>query len=451
MSNAVSAAERKLRVALVWNGAVQMETTIDKPQPIVAGRGPTAMLPLPSDLATEALTLLTPAGNGYRANLAPELGGAIWRAGSREDVAALRQGSSTLDLGPDDYGVLTIGSVAVFFQHVRAAKKPGFSLVFDGTYWASQMLSAFFAAAFGGLLFLAREEADNPDALELPTDLITRFMVTPPPEDIIEQDAGGTDTDDPGIQDREEAGGAQAPEEEGRVGHEDAEQEQTEMEGEVNGGGGASQRVAEMGLLKALHSDSPLSALADGPSVSDILGGLGSARTVWGRGSGGTGLRGTGSGGGGTGPGTLFGGGGVGTGVGVGSGSGGGRGSGGPGARGRPAREVAIRMQTETPHVSGYLSPEQIMRVVRQNQAAVRYCYEAQLQRQPSLRGRIEIAWRINREGRVTTSRVARSTMGNPSVEGCIVRQVRNWRFDQPDGGEVDVVFPFIFGSGGGD
>jgi len=108
-------------------------------------------------------------------------------------------------------------------------------------------------------------------------------------------------------------------------------------------------------------------------------------------------------------------------------------------------------MQTETPHVSGYLSPEQIMRVVRQNQAAVRYCYENQLQRQPSLRGRIEIAWRMNREGRVTTSRVARSTMGNPGVEGCIVRQVRNWRFDQPDGGEVDVVFPFIFGSGGGD
>ena len=104
-------------------------------------------------------------------------------------------------------------------------------------------------------------------------------------------------------------------------------------------------------------------------------------------------------------------------------------------------------MTTETPHVSGYLSPEQIMRVVRQNQAAVRYCYENQLQRQPSLRGRIEIAWRINREGRVTTSRVARSTMGNPGVEGCIVRQVRNWHFDQPDGGEVDVVFPFIFGS----
>lgn len=451
MSTAVSAAERKLRVALVWNGALQMETTIDKPQAIVAGNAPTAMLPLPTDAPVEQITLLTPQGNGYRVHLGSEVGGAIWRGGVREEVSQLRHGSATLDLGPDDYGVLTLGTIAFFFQHVRAARKPGFSLAFDGTYFASQALSAFFAAAFLFMMRLAREESDDLDALELPTDLITRFMVTPPPEDLIEDQHGGTDTEDPGIQDRDEAGGAQAPDEEGRVGHEDAQQDQTELQGEVNGGGGAAERVREMGLLKALSSDSPLAALADGPSVSDILGGLGSARTVWGRGSGGTGLRGTGSGGGGTGPGTLFGGGGVGTGVGVGSGSGGGRGSGGPGARGRPHGEVAVRMQTETPHVSGYLSPEQIMRVVRQNQAAVRYCYEAQLQRQPSLHGRIEIAWRINREGRVTTSRVARSTMGNPGVEGCIVRQVRNWRFDQPDGGEVDVVFPFIFGAGGGD
>jgi hypothetical protein len=448
MATAVSAAERKLRVALVWNGALQMETTIDTPRAIVAGNHRDALLPLPTDAPVNDVTLLTPVGNGYKLNLSPDLGGAVWRGGMREDVSALRSTGDAIALGPDDYGVVTLGQVAFFFQHVKAARRPGLAFAPDATFILSQLLSAFFTFAFGGLMYLARQEADSPDALELPTDLISRFMVTPPPEDILEQSHGGTDTDDPGIQDRDEAGGAQAPDEEGRVGHEDAQQDQTELQGEVNGGGGASERVAEMGLLKALHSSSPLAALADGPSVSDILGGLGSARTVWGRGSGGTGLRGTGGGGGGTGPGTLFGGGGVGTGVGVGSGSGGGRGSGGPGARGRPHGEVAIRMQTETPHVSGYLSPEQIMRVVRQNQAAVRYCYENQLQRQPSLRGRIEIAWRINREGRVTTSRVARSTMGNPGVEGCIVRQVRNWHFDQPDGGEVDVVFPFIFGSG---
>jgi len=106
-------------------------------------------------------------------------------------------------------------------------------------------------------------------------------------------------------------------------------------------------------------------------------------------------------------------------------------------------------MRTATPRVSGYLSPEQIMRVVRRNQAAVRYCYENELQRQPNLRGRIEIRWRITRSGSVSSASRASSTMSNARVEGCIVRQVRRWRFPQPDGGEVDVNFPFIFGSGG--
>lgn len=108
-----------------------------------------------------------------------------------------------------------------------------------------------------------------------------------------------------------------------------------------------------------------------------------------------------------------------------------------------------MQMRTATPRVNGYLSPEQIMRVVRRNQAAVRYCYENELQRQPSLAGRITIHWRIARNGSVGSARVGSSSMRNARVEGCIVRQVRRWRFPQPDGGEVDVDFPFIFGTGG--
>ncbi|MFN7702652.1 MAG: hypothetical protein ACK5U8_32525 [Deltaproteobacteria bacterium] len=46
--------------------------------------------------------------------------------------------------------------------------------------------------------------------------------------------------------------------------------------------------------------------------------------------------------------------------------------------------------------------------------------------------------------------RVASSTFDNARVEGCIVRQLRNRRFDPSDGGEVGVVFPFLFGASGG-
>lgn len=445
---AVRADERHLRVALVWAGALHWEETYTRQQPVVL---PESVLPLGS--TASAQTLLVPSGSGYVLQLLPGLGGSVWLGGVRREVHEL--GGQPTTIGPDDYGVVTLGGVALFFQMVKAAPRGAHRpFGFDAAFLATAMLSLFIHASIGLVMKIARDEAPPADPLELPTDLVRRFMVTPPPEDLVEPErqSGGTGTNDPGLQDREEAGGRQAEGEEGRVGREDAQQEDTEMEGEINGG--AAARVRSMGLLGVLaqpNTDgSPLAALTEGPSVSDILGGLGSSRTVFGRGSGGSGLRGSGSGGGGTGPGTLFGGGGVGTGVGVGSGSGGGRGRGGAGAPGRGRGEVAVRVQTERPRVSGYLSPEQIMRVVRQNSAAIRYCYESELQRQPNLRGRIEIGWRINREGRVTTSRVARSTMSNARVEGCIVRQVRNWRFDQPDGGEVDVVFPFIFGATGG-
>lgn len=455
---AVAASARRLRVALVFGGSIIAEETLDKPREVTLGYLDRDTLPLPDGVTSSegSLTLLRPVGNGgYELDLMPSMQGSIWLGGQRREAADLRSSGQPVRLGPNDYGVVTLGHAAVFFQMVAGAPRIGMGMpafLAQPARSAALLLSAFVHAAILTVMFLALAEQPPPGTLELPTDLIRQFMVTPPPEDLIEEDdAGGTDTEDPGLNDREEAGGEAAEGEEGRVGEEDAEQEQTEMEGEITGGG-AAERVSHLGLLGAIRGgdgeQSALEAALEGPSIADLLGGTGAASTVMGRGSGGLGLRGSGSGGGGTGRGTLMGAGRGGTGVGAGRGAGGGRGSGGAGARGRPAREVRVRMQTAAPRVSGYLSPEQIMRVVRRNQAAVRYCYENELQRQPNLAGRIEIRWRIARNGSVTTSRVGSSTMRNARVEGCIVRQVRRWRFPEPDGGEVDVNFPFIFGTG---
>src|SRR5690606_32713349 len=103
---------------------------------------------------------------------------------------------------------------------------------------------------------------------------------------------------------RDEGGGRRQQREEGRVGREEAPQEDTEVEGDP--GGEIAARVRHMGLLGALSGggeDNAIAAALDVPSVGDLLSGLGSTRTVLGRGSGGAGLRGGGSGGGGDGPG----------------------------------------------------------------------------------------------------------------------------------------------------
>lgn len=452
---AVKASQRHLRVAYVWNGTLQAEEELATPRPVTLGDGPDALYPLPDGLTGEDnLVVMEPGKAGYRLRLAPGMGGDLWLGGQRRNVRDVAAQTIEVELGPDDYGLITLGTVGFFFQHVNAVKplKRPFIIPADGALVASMGLSVFLFTALMVLMYVAADEFRDPDPLELPSELIAQFMVTPPPEDILEELSAesGTDMDDPGLESRDETGGERHEGDEGRVGREDSPQEETEIEdphvAEV------AARVRDTGLLGALAGGAEGNAIAaalDVPNVSDVISGLNSTRTVLGRGSGGAGLVGTGGGGGGDGPGGLFGAGGVGTGVG--SGAGGlGMGMGGIGAMGRMRTERVISVQRGAPRVNGYLSPEQINRVVRANQAAIRYCYELQVQRQQNLRGRVSIQWRINLQGSVTSARVASSTLNSASVEGCMVRQIRRWRFPTPDGGEVVVTYPFIFGVQGG-
>ncbi len=444
--------EKAMRVALVWNNTLQAEEELLEVEPVGLGEG--HLFPIPDGLAeNDSLTILEEAGPvSYQLRLSPSIGGSVWLNGERREVSELGAVGAAIPLGPDDYGVITAGPVALFFQQVEPAPPMPRSLFrIDPAFLASVLLTLLMCAAVIALFVVEYRPLDN-DPLELNADLIAQFMVTPPPADLIEQFAAesGTETEDPGLRGREETGGERHRDDEGRVGREDAQREDTHIQGEVTSQ--VSARVRSMGLLGALSDGGEGNAIAqalDVPTISDILGGMGDAPTAVGRGSRGAGLRGSGSGGGGTGQGALFGAGGVGTGIGTGSGGGTGRGSGGAGARGRKRVEVRISVMRGRPTVSGYLSPEQINRVVRANQSAVRYCYEVEVQRQPNLKGRLEMAWTIDRSGRVSSARVARSTLRSPRVEGCIKRQIQRWRFPEPDGGNVRVSYPFIFGVGG--
>jgi TonB family protein len=448
----VTGADRKLRLALLWNDEVVEERELDEPQPVVLGSGDGALFPLPEGVANDqALTVLEPHGEGYQLRPVAGAGGAVWQAGHRREMADMARAGAAVPLGPADYGVITFGPVALFFQQVRA-QRPMPRQFWGGvsaSLVASMALSAFVISSCMVLAFWEYRTRPPEDPLELQADLVAKFVVTPPPEELTPTPDSGTEVDDPGLRRRDEAGGKRHQGAEGRVGRRDAPQEDTEIAGEVRDA--VATKVRSMGLLGALSGGGEGNAIAealDVPNVSDLLGGMGVKQTTIGRGSGGAGLRGVGDGGGGDGPGALFGAGKVGTGLGAGKG-GTGPGKGGAGAPGRERKEVKISVTQGKPKVSGFLSPEQIMRVVRANQAAIQYCYQTELQKQPNLKGKVTVHWRINRAGQVESSRIKSSSLRNPRVEGCMVRQIRRWKFPQPDGGSVDVDFPFLFGIGG--
>lgn len=76
----------------------------------------------------------------------------------------------------------------------------------------------------------------------------------------------------------------------------------------------------------------------------------------------------------------------------------------------------------------------------------VRQCYEAALANEPSLRGKVTLAFAILPGGGVSDVRVARSTFRSSAVPSCVASVVRAWRTPFRPDEPVDVEYPIDFG-----
>jgi Ca-activated chloride channel family protein len=133
----------------------------------------------------------------------------------------------------------------------------------------------------------------------------------------------------------------------------------------------------------------------------------------------------------------------IGTGGG-GHGSGYGRGS-GAGFGGRATRVPTVRQAK--PDVLGSLDRDLIRRIVRAHANEVRHCYEQGLARDPNLKGRVTLAFTVDRVGAVTADSVAEDTLADPAVGVCIAKVARRWKF--PGGvGVVQIRYPFVLEPG---
>lgn len=112
-------------------------------------------------------------------------------------------------------------------------------------------------------------------------------------------------------------------------------------------------------------------------------------------------------------------------------------------------RHEPAELPLSKPVVMGALPKEAIQDVINQNKAQIRGCYEAELQRNENLGGRIMTRWTIEATGRVANVQVTESTMNSPNVERCITERIGSWVFPPPSGGGiVEVNYPFVFRAG---
>ena len=120
--------------------------------------------------------------------------------------------------------------------------------------------------------------------------------------------------------------------------------------------------------------------------------------------------------------------------------------SGSTGFVGRGTRVPTVRQAKA--EVVGDLDKDIIRRTVRAHINEVRYCYNKQIARDPNAKGRVEIAFEIDRKGKVSASSLQESTMRTPDAGECIAAAVKRWRFPKPGTGTVAVVYPFILEPG---
>ena len=99
--------------------------------------------------------------------------------------------------------------------------------------------------------------------------------------------------------------------------------------------------------------------------------------------------------------------------------------------------------------VDGGLSREEIQRQVTPVMGRIKRCYEAELNKDPQLAGKVTMYWLISGTGHVTTVSVPMNTFparSAPAVERCIVGIIKALKFPSPKGGGVvNVTYPFVF------
>ncbi|HEX5060430.1 MAG TPA: AgmX/PglI C-terminal domain-containing protein [Kofleriaceae bacterium] len=94
------------------------------------------------------------------------------------------------------------------------------------------------------------------------------------------------------------------------------------------------------------------------------------------------------------------------------------------------------------PDAKGGLDKSIIRRYIKRNIDKIKYCYEKQLLAKPGLEGTVSVSFFITPAGSVTSSTGAGV---DPTVANCVADVVSTIEFPRPDGGGVQVNYPFTF------
>jgi hypothetical protein len=415
------------------------------------GDGKAAVLPIPDGIQMPAVPLRARPAGGWELDPNGAVSGAVLLRGRELDPVAMAEMGALSGVAPGDHGLLQYGLFSVFFQ--CGASLPSLTKRSSLEALALLALASSTLIHVGGLGMVRRlmtpEVLGRPIELTSPDDAAARFglrrtLAEPVIATVPLPETANAVRDTTPSTSKDPEGARPMPGPEGTPGLRGKEP-RTEIPGPTR----PDHPLGGLSDVLASDTGDEIKRSLDGiEGVSSAVRGLDSRHLVVGGGTG-AGLIGGGPGGGGSTGGAPFSSGVLETGTGIGPGH-------VPGGR-RPGTRPDSPAVKEHPVVFGQgslggaagLTAEQVQRVVMRSVSAFKACFEIEASHNPHLRGGVTPAWRIDADGVVTSASVDSSTIKNPRVEGCVIRQVKSLHFPKSDAPTVVQGFPLMFAMGG--
>lgn len=441
---AASAQHKILRIGVIQGGKIIEERLLKRREPVTIGSGARNTIVIPAGGLPETFQLFDLRGQQYALGFTDAMDGKVSLSDTAAvDFGTLKQsgqarvkpgGVYSVPLPETARGKVQLGEVTVLFQYVTPPPEPPRPVLpasARGGFFGS--LDKLFFGTVAGMLVVNytftyfvwhREVTEAVTLEEIPDRFVKMIMPTrqeepPPPEEQPEEQVAEVPKDTP------KDTGEQKPQD-------DRSQPATREEME--------KKVGAAGLLAMLGSEGEgagafedvLSDSGTGPA--DVAAALSGATRVEAASADGLGSN-------------LKGGG---TGKAAGIGDLGTSGGGGVGLG--PKKDVVVAKVSTLggPEVeSSSVDKALLARVVKGRIKSIQACYEKELKRNPSLKGKIVVRFVIGTTGRVTEVDIDENSL-NGEVANCIRTTVRFWTFPVKPEEEVAVSYPFVFSPSSG-
>jgi hypothetical protein len=439
-------ASAMLQVATIWRGQILGYRLLTRRRKITVGPSKRATFVTPPLEGQSKFVLLQPRRDGYVLHLASELAGELTLAGVSTPVSEVA--SRAVDLARGDKAKLVFADGSDLRLELRWVDPPDHlprPRVRDPQMVQITVGTSIVLGVLAAVLTFLWEKTEPRPPLALDANRIAKIEA-PAAIEFEKKEIKKAKEEEAEKSTEKEGQTKRAKEKAGRIGRNDATPKDTIIpKGKEDI---LREKVQKVGILSIIGREKPagsgLSKLfAQNNDVEQAMAGMAGAKMVVGHGAGGLTTSGSGSGGGGTGYGHVYGSGNLDT---------GGRGTHGHGKgpkfSEKGPREVSIGIGAGGGEADGSLSKEQIYKVVKAHEAGVKYCYEKELQHKASLAGNIDVFWVIQPDGTVSKANIKSSAMNDVAVEGCIVRQVKQWQFPKAPGQTIVGRFPFVFKGG---